>query len=161
MDLFEQLQTRIVCGDGAIGTVLLESGVPLERCFEELCVSDPDRIRAIHEQYIAGGARVIQTNTFGANAVRLERKGFEREVAEINHGSGATRARGRPRHHAGFLRAIRPRDGVARRALYRRVLRDNSHSHPGDRRRDRRVQWTSPAPHDAMTQPVLDSMVGR
>ena len=85
MDLFDQLQTRIVCGDGAIGTVLLESGVPLERCFEELCVSDPDRIRAIHEQYIAGGARVIQTNTFGANAVRLERKGFEREVAEINH----------------------------------------------------------------------------
>lgn len=84
MDLLDELQTRLVCGDGAIGTLLLESGVPLERCFEELCLSEPDRIRQIHEQYIAAGARVIETNTFGANAVRLERFGFESQVVEMN-----------------------------------------------------------------------------
>jgi homocysteine S-methyltransferase len=68
-----------------MGTLLLADGIPLERCFEELCVSEPDRIRTIHDRYIGAGARVIETNTFGANAVRLERFGMENRVAEINH----------------------------------------------------------------------------
>lgn len=84
MDLIDELGTRVVCGDGAMGTRLLEAGVPLERCFEELCVSEPERIQAIHADYIAAGARVIETNTFGANTVRLERFGFEKRVGEIN-----------------------------------------------------------------------------
>jgi homocysteine S-methyltransferase len=84
MDLLEELEARVLCGDGAIGTLLLAEGVPLERCFEELCVSEPDRIQTIHEQYIGAGARVIGTNTFGANAARLGRFGWEGRVAEIN-----------------------------------------------------------------------------
>jgi homocysteine S-methyltransferase len=84
MNLLDELGTRVVCGDGAIGTLLLEQGVPLERCFEELCVSEPQRIQAIHDDYISAGARVIETNTFGANAVRLARFGFEKRVAKIN-----------------------------------------------------------------------------
>ena len=84
MDLLDELQARLVCGDGAIGTLLLETGVPLERCFEELCLSEPERVLEIHEQYIAAGSRVIETNTFGGNAVRLERFGFEGQVVEIN-----------------------------------------------------------------------------
>ncbi|MEP6708995.1 MAG: bifunctional homocysteine S-methyltransferase/methylenetetrahydrofolate reductase [Verrucomicrobiota bacterium] len=84
MNLLDELETRIVCGDGAIGTLLLDQGVPIERCFEELSVSEPDSIQKIHEEYIAAGARVIETNSFGANAVRLERFGFENRVAEIN-----------------------------------------------------------------------------
>ena len=84
MDLIEELEARVLCGDGAIGTLLLADGIPLERCFEELCVSEPDRIQTIHEQYLGAGARVIETNTFGANAVRLERFGLEGRVAEIN-----------------------------------------------------------------------------
>src|SRR5439155_27382257 len=67
MDLLDELQTRIVPGDGAMGTVLIEANIPLERCFEELCVSRPELIRDIHEKYIAAGARVIETNSFGAN----------------------------------------------------------------------------------------------
>lgn len=67
-----------------MGTLLLDVGIPLERCFEELCVSEPDRIAEIHQQYIAAGARLIETNTFGGNAVRLERFGLEARVAEIN-----------------------------------------------------------------------------
>ena len=84
MDLLDELKARIVCGDGAMGTRLLDTGVPIERCFEELCISEPERIRKIHEEYIAAGARVIETNTFGANAVRLRRFGQEKRVGEIN-----------------------------------------------------------------------------
>lgn len=84
MDLLDELQSHILPGDGAMGTLLMERGVPLERCFEELCVSDEDVVRRIHEDYIAAGARVIETNSFGANAVRLAKHGFERRVSEIN-----------------------------------------------------------------------------
>ena len=83
MNLVEELGTRVLCGDGAMGTLLMAQGVPLQQCFEELCVSEPDRIRTIHEQYISAGARVIKTNTFGANAVRLERFGMKGRVADI------------------------------------------------------------------------------
>lgn len=93
MDLLDELQTRVLCGDGAMGTLLLEAGIPLEHCFEELCVREPDRIEKIHQQYIAAGARVIETNTFGANAVRLERFGFEGRVAEINRVAAAIAAK--------------------------------------------------------------------
>ena len=84
MDLLDELQNRVVCGDGAIGTMLIDAGVPIDRCFEELCVTEPQRIKTIHQQYIAAGARVIETNTFGANAVRLERFGLEQKVEQIN-----------------------------------------------------------------------------
>src|SRR6476469_1436748 len=66
------------------GTLLLDQGLPMELCLEEVCVSDPDRVRAIHRDYVAAGARVIETNTFGANAARLSRFGFENRVSEFN-----------------------------------------------------------------------------
>lgn len=84
MDLLDELQTRIVPGDGAMGTQLMERGIPLERCFEELCVSEPDLVGGIHEDYIAAGARLIETNSFGANAVRLAKRGLENSVTAIN-----------------------------------------------------------------------------
>ncbi len=84
MDLLDELQSRLVCGDGAMGTILLEDGVPLERCLEELCLSEPARVKTVHEAYIAAGARVIETNTFGANAVRLDRFGLGERTREIN-----------------------------------------------------------------------------
>lgn len=84
MDLLEVLQEKIVPGDGAMGTMILEAGVALERCFEELCVSQPELVRGIHDRYVAAGARVIETNSFGANAARLAKYGFEHRVNEIN-----------------------------------------------------------------------------
>src|SRR5438874_3453484 len=84
MNLLEELQERVVCGDGAMGTLLLDQGLPMEACLEEISVSDPERVRSIHRDYIAAGARVIETNSFGANAARLARFGFEDRVAEIN-----------------------------------------------------------------------------
>src|SRR5947207_13560705 len=84
MNLLDELQEHVVCGDGAMGTLLLDQGLPMESCLEEVCVTDPDRVRAIHCDYIAAGARVIETNTFGANGVRLSRFGFENRVSEFN-----------------------------------------------------------------------------
>jgi methionine synthase I (cobalamin-dependent)/5,10-methylenetetrahydrofolate reductase len=84
MDLLAELEERIVCGDGAMGTLLLDRGVPVDHCLEELCLSEPDRILAVHEEYVAAGARVIETNTFGANPVRLSRFGLDNRVAKIN-----------------------------------------------------------------------------
>ena len=84
MDFLDELQNGILPGDGAMGTALMDAGAPLENCFEELCVSQPDLVRDIHAQYLAAGARVIETNSFGANAVRLARHGLEHRVSELN-----------------------------------------------------------------------------
>jgi methionine synthase / methylenetetrahydrofolate reductase (NADH) len=84
MDLLAELEERLVCGDGAMGTLLLDRGVPVDHCLEELSLCEPDRILGVHQEYVAAGARVIETNTFGANRVRLSRFGLEDRVPEIN-----------------------------------------------------------------------------
>ena len=84
MDFLDELQHRILPGDGAMGTALIAVGVPMESCLEELCVSAPDVVRGIHEQYIHAGARLIRTNSFGANAARLARHELDHRVGELN-----------------------------------------------------------------------------
>ncbi len=84
MDLLEELDKSPICGDGAIGTLLMERGISAGRCLEELCVAEPDIISRVHEDYLDAGARLIGTNSFGANAVRLARHGLEHRVNEIN-----------------------------------------------------------------------------
>ena len=84
MNLLEEIEVRPLCGDGAMGTLLMERGVPAERCFEELCLSEPELVLGIHQDYADAGAHVISTNTFGANAVRLARHNLENRVNEIN-----------------------------------------------------------------------------
>jgi homocysteine S-methyltransferase len=84
MDFLDELQLRVLPGDSAMGTALLGAGVPADACLEELCVSRPELVHDVHAQAIAAGARVIRTNTFGANAVRLARHGHEHRVSEIN-----------------------------------------------------------------------------
>ncbi len=67
-----------------MGTMLYARGVFINRCFDELNLTDPQMVREIHEEYLLAGAELIETNTFGANAVRLKRFGLESKVAEIN-----------------------------------------------------------------------------
>src|SRR4051812_27750919 len=93
MDFLDEFESRVVCGDGAMGTLLLNDGIPISRCLEELCLSLPGRILSIHQDYIAAGARLIETNSFGANAVRLSHFGLESKVDEINR--AAVRIAGR------------------------------------------------------------------
>src|ERR1700761_1960283 len=75
---------RTVLFDGAMGTMLYARGVFINRCYDELNLSQPELIRSIHEEYLQCGAEIIETNTFGANSFRLARYGFEDQVAAIN-----------------------------------------------------------------------------
>ena len=84
MDFLEALHARVVPGDGAMGTLLFSRGVPRDACLEELCVSSPEKVGEIHREYLAAGAQVIRTHSFGSNAVRLVRHGLERRVGELN-----------------------------------------------------------------------------
>jgi homocysteine S-methyltransferase len=84
MDFLDELQLRVLPGDSAMGTALFSAGVEPDTCLEELCVSRPELVNGVHAQAIAAGARLIRTNTFGANAVRLARFGHEHRVSEIN-----------------------------------------------------------------------------
>jgi methionine synthase / methylenetetrahydrofolate reductase(NADPH) len=109
MDFLDELQHRILPGDGAMGTALMDAGVARDACFEELCVSRPEAVRAVHEQAIAAGARLIETNSFGANAVRLARHGHEHRVSEINWSAAQLAkdvARGTGVHVAGSVGSL-------------------------------------------------------
>ncbi len=73
----------VLC-DGAMGTMLYTGGVFINRSYDELNVTQPETVRAVHEQYLQAGAEIIETNTFGANSFRLERFGLGDKVAEFN-----------------------------------------------------------------------------
>lgn len=82
MTFLEKLEMQILIADGAMGTLLYSYGSDM--CFEELNLSRPDQIKSIHQAYIAAGADVIQTNTYAANYLKLQRYGLEDSVKEIN-----------------------------------------------------------------------------
>jgi homocysteine S-methyltransferase len=75
-----------------MGTLLLSKGIFIDRCYDELNLSQPDLIRGIHLEYLQAGADIIETNTFGANSFRLSKHGYVDRVAEINR-RGARLAR--------------------------------------------------------------------
>src|ERR1700756_1591412 len=83
---------RPVLCDGAMGTTLYARGVFINRCFDELNLSQPELVRSVHEEYLQAGAEIIETNTFGANAFRLSRYGLEDKAFSINE-AGARLAR--------------------------------------------------------------------
>ena len=94
MGLLEALKTQVLIADGAMGTLLYSYG--LEYCHEEMNIEKSEIIEKIHSEYIQAGADVIQTNTYGANAIKLARYGLESKVKEINKAAVeiAKRARG-------------------------------------------------------------------
>jgi homocysteine S-methyltransferase len=75
-----------------MGTLLYAKGVFINKCYDELNLSQPDLIRGIHQEYLNAGAEVIETNTFGGNSFRLGRHGLGERGAEINR-RGAELAR--------------------------------------------------------------------
>src|SRR6202165_6111150 len=76
-------QSAVLC-DGAMGTLLYGKGIFINRCYDELNVSQPDLIRGIHHEYLQAGAEIIETNTFGGNSFRLARHSMASQVHEIN-----------------------------------------------------------------------------
>ncbi|HTF42845.1 MAG TPA: homocysteine S-methyltransferase family protein, partial [Terriglobales bacterium] len=91
-DFLERLKKSPVLCDGAMGTLLYSKGIFINRCYDELNISQPELIRAIHHEYLQAGAEIIETNTFGGNAFRLGRHGLTDKVREVNF-QGARLAR--------------------------------------------------------------------
>ncbi len=80
----EIFPNRPLLADGAMGTVLYARGIFINRCYEELNLSDPGLILSVHEEYLQAGAEILETNTFGANPIRLARYGLADKATEIN-----------------------------------------------------------------------------
>src|SRR5437660_12532238 len=83
-DFTQEITRRVLVCDGAMGTMLHASGISLDRALPELNLSNPGLVRALHDSYIAAGADVIQTNTFGARSLRLAVHGHAAHTREIH-----------------------------------------------------------------------------
>ena len=84
MEFLERLEASVLVADGAMGTMLYRSGVFINQCFDALNLSRPELISKIHGEYLAAGADLLETNTFGANRAKLLGHGLEERVREIN-----------------------------------------------------------------------------
>ncbi|MEX2245724.1 MAG: bifunctional homocysteine S-methyltransferase/methylenetetrahydrofolate reductase [Dehalococcoidia bacterium] len=78
------LEGRVLLADGAMGTLLHARGIATSACLDAVVLDNPDIVRRIHEDYIAAGADIIETDTFGANRFRLARHGYVSRVRDIN-----------------------------------------------------------------------------
>ena len=83
---------RIVLFDGGMGTLLYSRGVYINRCYDELNLTAPDLVTECHREYVAAGADIVETNTFGANRIKLAAHGLEDKLVDIN-AAGARLAR--------------------------------------------------------------------
>ncbi|HEX9981773.1 MAG TPA: bifunctional homocysteine S-methyltransferase/methylenetetrahydrofolate reductase [Thermoanaerobaculia bacterium] len=70
--------------DGAMGTMLYAKGVFINKCYDELNVRNPEIVLDVHRQYVKAGAEILETNTYGANRVKLASFGIEDELRDIN-----------------------------------------------------------------------------
>lgn len=84
-DILSRLKNEILIYDGATGTLLQESGaLKAGACPEELNLSKPNAIKSIHSDYVMAGADIIETNSFGANRLKLKTYGLDKEFYKIN-----------------------------------------------------------------------------
>src|SRR5271163_1272712 len=130
-NLLDILNERIVIGDGATGTYLYELGAPLNHCLEELNLTRPELVARVYQEYADAGAQVIETNSFGANQVRLTRFGLGHQVSEINWRAARVAreaVKGRDIFVGGSVGplSLRPADGefspADRKALFREQI---------------------------------------
>jgi methionine synthase I (cobalamin-dependent)/5,10-methylenetetrahydrofolate reductase len=85
--LLERLSSQTLLADGAMGTLIHEAGVPMGTCLDQLNLTNPELIASIHRSYLAAGADLIETNTYGANRLKLAEFGLEDKVRDINRKS--------------------------------------------------------------------------
>ena len=125
--LLDHLRSSLMVADGAIGTMLYARGVPMDVCFDEINESQPELIRKIHGEYVDAGARLIETNTFGANALSLSKYNLEGQAESLN-ARGVEIARQAAGSRAYVAGAVGPARGLPHReytdADYARVYRE-------------------------------------
>jgi methionine synthase I (cobalamin-dependent)/5,10-methylenetetrahydrofolate reductase len=103
----EELDRRVLVCDGAMGTMLYAKGIFLNKSFDELNLTQPDLVAEVHQAYVRAGADVIETNTFGANRIKLGAFGLADRTHAINL-QGARIARHAAREQAWVAGAIGP-----------------------------------------------------
>ncbi len=103
----EAIDERVLVCDGAMGTRLYAKGVFINRCFDGLNLTQPDLVAEVHLEYVRAGADVIETNTFGANRIKLASFGLADKLHAINV-QGARIARHAAREQAYVAGAIGP-----------------------------------------------------
>src|SRR5258706_7981170 len=72
-NFIERLKRSPVLCDGAMGTLLYAKGIFINRCYDELNLSQPELIRGVHHDYLQAGAEIVETNTFGGDSFRPAR----------------------------------------------------------------------------------------
>jgi homocysteine S-methyltransferase len=102
-----RLKSKIIVADGAMGTMLYSKGIFINRCFDELNLSAPQLVKEIHQEYVKAGAELVETNTFGANRIRLGAFGFGEKLKAINQ-AGVRLAREAAGDHAFVAGALGP-----------------------------------------------------
>ncbi len=106
-DFRAQLKNEVLVCDGAMGTELYNHGVFINRCFDELNLDQPRLVGEVHSAYVNAGANIIETNTFGANRIKLTPHGLGEKCARINR-RGAEIARAAAGERALVAGAIGP-----------------------------------------------------
>ena len=103
-------EDRVRIFDGAMGTMIYNKGVYINRSYDELNLSSPDLVTEIHREYLKAGAEIIETNTFGASRLKLAQQGLDDRLAEINFAAAklAKQAIESARHDAFVAGAISP-----------------------------------------------------
>ena len=156
----DRLGRGTVVFDGAMGTMLYGRGVFVNRCFDELNLSNPNLVRQVHAEYLEAGAEVIETNTFGAHRFKLGPHGLEAQVRKINREGRASPARRRARRASWRARSGRSASRSSRSEASGRTRRRGGLPRAGrgaPRRRRRRVRDRD----DAVARPGEGGARGR
>jgi methionine synthase I (cobalamin-dependent)/5,10-methylenetetrahydrofolate reductase len=103
----DALEDRVLVCDGAMGTMLYAKGVFINKSFDALNVTQPDLVAEVHQEYVRAGADIIETNTFGANRIKLGTFGLAEKLHAIN-AQGARIARHAAREQAYVAGSIGP-----------------------------------------------------
>ena len=82
--ILEILKDRHVLFDGAMGTMLIDRGLPMGEPPEKWNLEHPEIVKQIHSAYFEAGSDVVQTNTFGGNSIKLSTKELDKDVRKIN-----------------------------------------------------------------------------
>src|ERR1700745_1790316 len=88
----EALDQRVLVCDGAMGTMLYSRGVFINKSFDAMNLTQADLVESVHDEYVRAGADILETNTFGANRIKLGSFGVADDLRRINIG-GARLAR--------------------------------------------------------------------